>query len=99
MVEREHFYHELAWNGWPGALGIDSLLIAYDAFLSSKGSWEELCLRAILHGGDNDSTGTIAGAWFGAFYGFKGVPKNHTSELEDGKKLAILGEKLFTMTQ
>jgi len=26
--------------------------------------------QSILHGGDNDSTGTIAGAWFGAFYGF-----------------------------
>jgi len=34
-------------------------------------------LRGILHGGDNDSTGTIGGAWFGAYYGFKNVPKNH----------------------
>jgi len=23
----------------------------------------------MLHGGDSDSTGTIAGAWFGAYYG------------------------------
>jgi len=29
----------------------------------------------MLHGGDNDSTGTIAGAWYGAMNGFKNVPK------------------------
>ena len=39
VVEREHFYKKFAWNGWPGALGIDSVLVAYDAFLSSNGSW------------------------------------------------------------
>lgn len=51
-----------------------------------------MCLRGILHGGDNDSTGTIAGAWFGAYYGLKGVPTNHYKELEDIKKLEYLGE-------
>ena len=41
MVEREHFYKTLAMNGnsWPGALGLDSVLIAYDALLSSNGVW------------------------------------------------------------
>ena len=38
VIEREHFYKKLAWNGWPGALGIDSVLIAYDAFLGCGGS-------------------------------------------------------------
>jgi len=32
-------------------------------------------MRAVLHGGDNDSTGAIACAWFGALYGFHGVPQ------------------------
>jgi len=31
----------------------------------------------MLHGGDSDSTGTIAGAWFGAAYGFKDIPSHH----------------------
>ena len=61
-------------NGWPGALGVDSVIIAYDALLYSKDSWEQLCLSSMLHGGDSDSTGTIAGAWFGSLYGFKDVP-------------------------
>lgn len=81
IIEREHFYKNLALSKWPGALGVDSTLIAYDALLSCKGSWEEYCLRGVLHGGDNDSTGTIGGAWFGALYGFNSVPKNHYSEV------------------
>ena len=59
------FFHK-----WPGSNGLGSVLIAYDALLGCKGDWNELCLRGVLHGGDNDSTGTIAGAWFGAMYGF-----------------------------
>jgi len=55
-------------------LGVDSVIIAYDALLGSSDNWEELCLRGMLHGGDSDSTGTIAAAWFGAAYGFKDIP-------------------------
>ena len=50
-----------------------------------------------MHGGDNDSTGTIAGAWYGAYYGWKDVPKIHYNHLEDGKKLKTIGENLFKM--
>lgn len=42
----------------------------------------------MLHGGDSDSTGTIAAAWFGAAYGFKGVPKNHIEKCE-GREEAL----------
>jgi ADP-ribosylarginine hydrolase len=45
--------------------------------LGSNDNWEELMLRAALHGGDSDSTGCIAGSWFGAIYGFKNVHKNN----------------------
>jgi ADP-ribosylarginine hydrolase len=27
----------------------------------------------MLHGGDSDSTGTIAAAWYGALFGFENV--------------------------
>ena len=50
---------------------------SYDALLGSKDSWSELCLRGMLHGGDSDSTGTIAAAWYGALYGLDHVPKDH----------------------
>lgn len=81
VQQREKQYLEFSINGWPGALGVDSVIIAYDALLSTldycnrhKGKvnkWEEVCLRGALHGGDSDSTGTIVGAWYGALYGFE----------------------------
>ena len=48
---------------------------SYDALLGSGDSWVELCHRGMLHSGDNDSTGVIAGACYGAMYGFHGVPE------------------------
>jgi len=53
------------------------LMYRYDALLAAGNSWQELCMRAVLHGGDNDSTGAIACAWFGALYAFTGVPECH----------------------
>ena len=50
---------------------------SYDALLGAAGDWRELCLRGMLHGGDSDSTGVIAGACYGAMHGFKGVPEGH----------------------
>jgi len=40
-----------------------------------------------LHGGDNDSTGTICAAWYGAIYGFSRVPENNYKFCEDNKLL------------
>jgi len=77
VSERDEFYRTITKNDWAGSNGIDSVLIAYDGLLGCKGNWTELCLRAVLHGGDNDSTGCIAGSWFGAVYGFAGVSENN----------------------
>lgn len=77
VEERDEFYKTIMNSSWAGANGIDSVLIAYDGLLGCKGDWIELCLRAMLHGGDNDSTGCIAGSWFGALYGFKEVPEKN----------------------
>jgi len=38
-------------------------------------------LRGILHAGDNDSTGAIGGAWFGAYFGFDGVYEKNYREV------------------
>eukprot|EP00479_Gromia_sphaerica_P010471 TRINITY_DN4820_c0_g1_i2.p1 TRINITY_DN4820_c0_g1~~TRINITY_DN4820_c0_g1_i2.p1 ORF type:complete len:150 (-),score=21.82 TRINITY_DN4820_c0_g1_i2:211-660(-) len=74
IEEREEFYKDISFGGWGGASGHDSVIIAYDALLGCDGDWNELCKRGVLHGGDNDSTGTIAAAWFGAVHGFKESP-------------------------
>lgn len=98
IKERDKFYKSVSFSGWGGASGHDAPMIAYDAILGSGDSWIEICKRGILHSGDNDSTGVMAGCWFGAMYGFLGVPDNHHKKLEFRKRLEKAGEKLYKMT-
>lgn len=80
-----------------GSSGIGSVILAYDSLLLSivsdkrfinldtdilKYSFENLVYFSTLHFGDNDSTGCIAGCWFGALTGFKYFDKQKISQLE-----------------
>ena len=94
----DKFYKDISYSGWGGSSGHDSIIIALDALLYSNGDWETLCLHAMLHGGDNDTTGAIAGAWFGSLYGFKGVPYCHYEYLEYVDKLVKYGKTLYKMS-
>jgi len=60
----------------PGFFGIDSVLIAYDAVLESEGNFEKLIYNSMLHSGLSHTTGCIAGAFFGAYYGNSNLPSN-----------------------
>jgi len=96
-AQRDAFYKSVSFSGWGGSSGHDSCLIAYDALLGCKGNWKEFCLRGVLHGGDSDSTGCIGAAWFGAFYGFKGVYPINYEHLEYKERLKKLGEQLYEL--
>ena len=96
--ERDEFYSYISYAGWGGASGHDATIIAYDAILGAGDSWEELCLRGVLHGGDCDSTGIIACSAWGAMYGFEGVPEVNHRELEYRKRLKELADKLCERT-
>jgi ADP-ribosylarginine hydrolase len=48
--------------------------------------WETLVFNSTLHFGDNDTTGAIAGGWYGALRGFDGVNIN-IEQLEFKKQL------------
>ncbi|KAH3743918.1 protein ADP-ribosylarginine hydrolase [Pelomyxa schiedti] len=98
IPQREAFIKWVSFDGWGGSSGHDAPLISYDALLWSGNSWEKLCHSAILHGGDNDSTGCIAGAIFGALYGFQGVPPTNYKNLEYHTRLESLGNKLYELT-
>jgi len=98
VKERDKFYTSLSFSGWGGSSGHDAPMIAYDALLGCKSDWQELCLRAMLHGGDNDSTGVMAGAWYGALYGFKGVPPKNFANLEYRKRAEVVGGRLFDLS-
>ena len=97
VEERDEFYKSVSFDGWGGASGHDAPMIAYDALLGSGDCWVELCKRAMLHGGDNDSTGVMAGAWFGALYGFRGVSKHNYKNLEYRKRLTEMAINLYQL--
>lgn len=59
----------------PGGSGLDCILIAYDSLLESKGNFEKLIYYSMLHAGDSDSTGCLAGALFGCYYNIE-IPDN-----------------------
>uniref|UniRef100_UPI00398E6788 ADP-ribosylhydrolase ARH1-like n=1 Tax=Pristiophorus japonicus TaxID=55135 RepID=UPI00398E6788 len=98
VLERDTFYTSISYAGWGGASGHDAPMIAYDAILGSGNSWEELCNRGVFHGGDSDSTGAIAAAWWGAMYGFDKVPISNYKGLEYRDRLEILARKLFHLS-
>lgn len=53
---------------FPGGCADDCLIMAYDAFLQSEGTYEKLIVYAMLHPGDSDTVGSIASSWFGGYY-------------------------------
>jgi ADP-ribosylarginine hydrolase len=96
---RSKIYHEMfAYNKnkiYPGAGGDDSVIIAYDVLLDAKDSWEKLVVYSMLHVGDSDTTGSIAGAFYGATYGITKIAKIMTKNFNMTKELKNIGSQLF----
>jgi ADP-ribosylglycohydrolase len=96
---RSKFYHEtFAYNKnkiYPGAGGDDSVIIAYDCLLDAKDNWDKLVIYSMLHVGDSDTTGTIAGAFFGASYGITKIAKIMVSNFKMSKELGNIGLELY----
>jgi len=97
VVYRDKFYKTLSFDGWAGSSGHDSVIIAYDALLYARDNWEKLCLHGMLHAGDSDSTGTIAGALYGILYGLEKVPEGNHKFLEYRDRMVNLGKLLFML--
>lgn len=93
----DELYRGWSFDGVGGASGHDAPMIAYDALLKCRGSWEELCKRAMFHGGDSDSTGIIAGCLYGVIYGQREVPDCNYKNLEYLKRLEATGRDLFKL--
>lgn len=74
-----------------GGSGYLCMIMAYDSLLDCDGYWEKLIVYSMLHIGDSDTIGAIAGALYGATYGFGDVPKDmlkHIERKEELKKIA-----------
>ncbi|XP_033121491.1 protein ADP-ribosylarginine hydrolase-like [Anneissia japonica] len=98
FIERDAFYKSVSHSGWGGSSGHDAPMIAYDALLGAGESWEELCLRGMIHGGDSDSTGVMAACWWGALYGMDKVPNNLYKKLEYRERLEKVAKNLYELS-
>ncbi|KAL8176864.1 UNVERIFIED_CONTAM: hypothetical protein K2H54_039549 [Gekko kuhli] len=96
-AERDVIYKTFSLDGWAGRSGHDAPMIAYDALLSAGDSWEELCSRAMFHGGDSDSTGVIAASCWGFTHGFRGVPEGNHRELEYRDRMVTVADHLYDL--
>ena len=96
------------YNQW-GASGIGAVIMAYDSLLLSmyfdkktkkyELSLDSLIFFSTLHFGDNDSTGAIAGSWFGAYQGsekYKELNDKFT-QLEFYEKINRISEKISNL--
>mgnify|MGYP001373435781 CR=1 FL=1 len=94
-----------------GSSGISSVIVAYDSLLMGYGcnntpldlkdknlkfSLDSLIFFSTLHFGDNDTTGAIAGAWYGAYFGFKDFDTNKLNQLEFKNELEKLYKRVET---
>lgn len=82
----EYYFDNFSTNRkivFPGSGADDCVIIAYDCLLLSKSNYEKLIYTSMINIGDSDTIGTIASAWYGALYGFNGVPTNLILESDE----------------
>lgn len=96
-AERDMAYLGWALDGWPGRSGHDAPMVALEALLAAGSSWEDLCARAVLHGGDSDSTGTIAAGCWGLRGGLAPVPPGLHHSLEHRERLRDAAHSLHAL--
>ncbi|XP_076804199.1 inactive ADP-ribosyltransferase arh2-like [Clavelina lepadiformis] len=102
VEERDKVYRSWSSEGQAGRRGHDAPMIAYDALLAAHQSkngnlWENVCHRAMIHGGESDATGSIAGFWYGLMYGFEGVPSSSYQAIEFKEELEMLATSLYQL--
>lgn len=73
----------------------ESMPFALYAFLRHPDSFKDCLFTAVLHGGDRDTLGAMAGAAAGAYLGARALPTDWLSCLEDRHKIEEKSRKLF----
>lgn len=96
IAKRSRYYLDnySSESNFIGSSGDDSLIIAYDSLLDSEDCFEKLIVYSMLHIGDTDTTGCIAGALYGAKYGFKNIPNNLIENIEYKERIKNLSDRI-----
>ena len=72
----------------------ESLPFALYCFLDHPHEFMECVLAAVLHGGDRDTMGAIAGSLSGAFLGIEAIPSSWRARLENNQHIEALAHEL-----
>lgn len=78
-----------------GGNGPTSVIMAYDGLADCEGNWEKLMYYTMLHGGDSDTVGAIAGGFYGIVYGYGNVPMRLLENLEMKDKLTEIAKEFI----
>lgn len=76
----------------------ESMPFAIYSFVSNASSFEDCLYCAIMHGGDRDTLGAMAGAISGAYLGIEAIPSGWRSKLENRKTIERLALELARKT-
>lgn len=99
LVLRANYYFANFTEGTRGKIigdsGYSATIMAYDCLIDANNKWEKLIIYAALHVGDTDTVASIAGAWFGALYGFADVPSNNYNYLELRNNIYNIADKIY----
>jgi len=91
----ENTENNISIVGSIGGSGVTAMLMVYDALVDAENSWEKLIYYAMLHVGDSDTIGAIAGGLFGALYGYEVVPPRMINAIEYREDLYNLSKNLY----
>ena len=80
-----------------GGSGFCAMIMAYDCLVDCDGKWEKLIFYSMLHPGDSDTVGAIAGGMYGALYGFGDVPNQMLDYLEEKNEILSIGDYFYKM--
>ena len=76
----------------------ESMPFAIYSFVSNASSFEDCLYCAIMHGGDRDTLGAMAGAISGAYLGIEAIPSGWLSKLENRETIEELALELVRKT-
>ncbi len=81
-VSHEPVSHETVIQLGKGWVAHEALAIGLYCAMAASGDFEKGVCLAVNHGGDSDSTGSIAGQIMGVMHGLENIPEKYTKELE-----------------
>ena len=98
LVEEFHQFSFTPYRGLASGYVVDTTQTLFHHFFRSR-SFEECVVSTVNQGGDADTTGSLAGALAGAYYGPDEIPKRWIKKLDRGlvAELERLSEGLLAL--